>query len=542
MEPTIEPGKPEEAAHARSEIAPDGEAVVLLAPMAAKRAETAIFLADRVESAGGGRLTRAPLSPPENHAVSVPGEKERCPVRAAKPKRSYQRLASGILRSQVNHPSIAGQRLNLTARSPGHLYELKRHVDELARDFRFGRKTAQQVDRQLRGIVHGPLGVKVAWDAWYAAVSPHAQAKARSTWTHMFADALSEHTLLVEIDGGVLDDWQAAMIRKAYAPKTIRSAYWLLAAAARRAIRSRLLDALPWGDWRPKKGGVVRRPEAACSVAELEAIVSVCLLEDAARWSRGRYADLANRAIVIALVGLRQGEAAALGWDHIDLERGEVDIEFQALDSWRVHWPHKTRPTFVVKNKRGHRQLLHPSALEALRSQKAHLEKWGLYRDDGPVFPGRKGAWRSNANTIKPEKMKLIAKAAGVPNAERWVVHSLRHSFASLEVKSGSDLRSAQQRTGHASMRQLEEYVHAARELPASSIPALTMDALRAVVAHAQAIGDVTIAERAGQAKGRADAAIAEAERSIEKIREERARGPRVFFGTQTTKPKEGEK
>lgn len=464
------------------------------------------------EEAQAWRLNPSSSAPVAAHMVVSKCESGAEPQK----RRPFQRLASGLLRSQIAHPSLPGRRLSLTARTPGHLYEQKRYVDELARDLQIGRKSQEQVTRALRGLLYGPLNAAAAWDTWVATESPQGQAKARSVWKNMFAESFAA-VLLIEIEGGALDDWQALMQREGYAPKSIRAAYWCLAAAAKRAIRDRRIDGLPWGEWRPKKGASVRPREAARNVGELEALLRACLDQDRARATLGFYADLAHRATVIALLGLRQGEAAGLGWDRIDLVNGIVTIEFQALDSWRTHWPKKERPDFPLKNKKSHRQKIHPSALEALCAQKCLLEKWGLYRADGPVFPAtfnngraRHNGWRSNANTIKPEKMKTIAVAAGVPNADRWVVHSLRHSFASLEVANGNDLKSAQGRTGHASMRQLEEYVHASRELPASAIPLLELG-------H-----EATLTERAAQAVARARAGLEKAEMVVREILERR--------------------
>jgi hypothetical protein len=90
-----------------------------------------------------------------------------------------------------------------------------------------------------------------------------------------------------------------------------------------------------------------------------------------------------------------------------------------------------------------------------------------------------------SGRVLIPEKMKQFAREAGFPRPELWTVHSLRHSFASLEVKSSGDLKRTQERTGHASVRQLEGYLHATGgflgdtaipELPIALEPVRTLD------------------------------------------------------------------
>jgi hypothetical protein len=72
--------------------------------------------------------------------------------------------------------------------------------------------------------------------------------------------------------------------------------------------------------------------------------------------------------------------------------------------------------------------------------------------------------------------MKDLAKECGFPNPEDWTVHSLRHSFATLEVKSSGDIKRTQARTGHSSVKQLESYLHASGDfLGESAIPVLPL-------------------------------------------------------------------
>jgi hypothetical protein len=161
------------------------------------------------------------------------------------------------------------------------------------------------------------------------------------------------------------------------------------------------------------------------------------------------------------LTGLRQAELCALGWDCVEIDKPPFLLRVigQAQRQWNRDGA--TRPREPTKTKRNRAQSLHENAVAILRVQRAEMKRRGWYRSDGPIFPGVGGAWRTSGRVLLPHKMKQFAKEAGFPHWEQWVVHSLRHSFATLEVKSSGDLKRTQARTGHSSVKQLESYLHA---------------------------------------------------------------------------------
>jgi integrase len=297
------------------------------------------------------------------------------------------------------------------------------------------------------------------------------QEKARAYWKHQLApyfgelraDALTEE---------VMAAWVRELERRGYAPKTINAAFWIVCATLRRAHRRGELASLPWGDWRPPAAIRRRVPAAARSLAELGALLRTArAMDDEERRGPPCARDLAERIAVLALCGLRQGEAAALGWDRVDLPRGLLTIDRAALDGWRVRWPQKERPDFPPKGRRAATLSLHPLAAAALAHQREKLARLGWLRPDGPVFPVQPaGTWRANATCIKPELFAIVVRRAGVPDPDRWVVHSLRHSFATLEIAAGTPLRDVQARTRHATLEQLDAYAHTTRDLPPSRI------------------------------------------------------------------------
>jgi len=394
-------------------------------------------------------------------------------------RREFQ-LVNGRYLSQIGHPADPARRITVRASTRAELKQRVGFLRELREDVKIGRKSPGEVAR-LVDAGRRPLHLKGVWDAWAESLTETTADKAKSTWTHM-VKSLGEETPIWTLDEARMRLW-ASELATSHAPRSIVTAFQLLSAAVSLAIRRKHLDVVPWGAWRPTRGEAVAPREAARSTIELGQLVQAASIGDHffenTTIPDAPLPDLARRVVVMALCALRNGEGAGLGWDDIDLDRGVMLVRHQAIDGWPRRHPEWTRPLSLPKGKRSREVAIHPDALVALHDQQVFLRTCGLFLEEGPVFPVRRkdvqsGHWRRNANCIKPATFKLTAARAGLPNVERWVVHSLRHSAATLEGLAGMDLKSIQARTGHASMNVLLDYVHpGGRELPASKIPRL---------------------------------------------------------------------
>ncbi len=404
-------------------------------------------------------------------------------LEAARGKRKPgYRTASGNHRTQVLHPVDPARRVSITASSQTKMVERANFVRELGRDVQLGIKSRVEVLRILEHVEgRGPgataqhATVHDVWHAWSATTSTEFQAKTKSVWKHNVAPFFERgKEEWWHLDETRMRAWCKALEKKDYAPKTIRAAAAYLAAAFNLAARTKTIDGVPWGSWSPPRAEIRKPRESARSIEEIVRLVVLTRRRDALLRARGRFADLTARVVVATFCGLRNGELGGLGWDDVDFDRGTITIRHQASDAWRRLHPDWSRPLKPVKGKRARTMLLHLDALALLIEQKTELAARGWYRKDGPVFPAARGAWRTHAATIKPERFQALAVEAGLPNADRWVTHSLRHSAATLEGLGGADLRSIQKRTGHASLEVLEGYLHArGRDLACSAIPRL---------------------------------------------------------------------
>jgi integrase len=153
-----------------------------------------------------------------------------------------------------------------------------------------------------------------------------------------------------------------------------------------------------------------------------------------------------ERALIglLALSGLRPGEAYALDWDAIDLEAGNLKV----LRSW----DHKGRTFVPPKTKAGERVV--PLAGWLVTELKAHGERTG---NTGLVFGTRSGM-PLNPSNVRRDVWVPLKKRAGVPDFD---LYSLRHTFASLGRVAGESAFNVGRMMGHSRSTLVDQvYAH----------------------------------------------------------------------------------
>jgi integrase len=150
---------------------------------------------------------------------------------------------------------------------------------------------------------------------------------------------------------------------------------------------------------------------------------------------------------LIALRGLRRGEACGLRWHDLDLETGTAVIctQLQQYDGHLTVAPPKTAHSERVI-------ALDRTTIAALRRhrslQQAERAHGGdLHHDSGCVFTSL------NGDPLAPDRLsrmfKALAAEAGLPPIR---LHDLRHGAASLALAAGADLKVVQDMLGHSSI------------------------------------------------------------------------------------------
>jgi len=146
---------------------------------------------------------------------------------------------------------------------------------------------------------------------------------------------------------------------------------------------------------------------------------------------------------LIALRGLRRGEATGLAWPQVDLDTGEATICQQLQE-------HSGQPVLLPpKSVASVRTLaLDWSTVAALRAhrERQRLEH-GVERPDGFVFARPDG--RPYSPGYLTHRFARLVAGLGLPPIR---LHDLRHGAATLALASGADLKAIQDMLGHASI------------------------------------------------------------------------------------------
>ncbi len=142
--------------------------------------------------------------------------------------------------------------------------------------------------------------------------------------------------------------------------------------------------------------------------------------------------------------GLRRGELLGLKWVDIDMNQGIIRVRRQVsrIDGKIVEAPLKTKNSYRAVT-------ISPQAIEVLKAQKAKT-------NDEYVFPS------PNGGPISPDSvnnmLRRVLDRAGIPRVR---FHDMRHTFATLALQNGVDIKTVSGMLGHFSAGfTLDTYAH----------------------------------------------------------------------------------
>lgn len=260
-------------------------------------------------------------------------------------------------------------------------------------------------------------------------------------------------TPLRDIDTDSVQKWVTDLTLTGMAPSTVTKCYRLLSASMKAAVNARLIPANPCkGIVLPKPGPM---PEHFLDESEISAI----------KVSLSDFDTLVFETLLGT--GMRLGEAMALHWESVDLERREVKIEWaydpveQEMKSPK-DYERRTIPigTTLTKVLRGHLKRVgygHPpsSPVQYPRGARVHTGLVLAHTEGRPFDP-------SNLRTRFDASVRIAYVGKG--KTRRWIghtrLHDLRHTYASRLLEKGIPIEEVSRLLGHASLATTQRYAH----------------------------------------------------------------------------------
>jgi integrase len=258
--------------------------------------------------------------------------------------------------------------------------------------------------------------------------------------------------LLADLDAARLQRLFSGMLEAGMTEATVRRVYCSLRSALNAAVRERLITdnparylEMPAGR-RPRAVIWTRRRVREWQRTGVRPPVAVWTTAQTRRFLRSAAGHRLYAAYwLIALRGLRRGEACGLRWDDLDLDAGMAYVtrQVQHIGGKLTACPLKTAASQRVV-------ALDPATIAVLRAHRRaqHREAWACgIALSGYVFTAPGGG------PLCPEHLtrtfnKLVADA-GVPPVR---LHDLRHGAATLMLLAGADLKTIADQLGHSSI------------------------------------------------------------------------------------------
>ena len=232
---------------------------------------------------------------------------------------------------------------------------------------------------------------------------------------------------------------------KGLRPKTVRNLHQIIASAMKLAKEQKLIATDPTdGCALPK---VEHREMKTLPVEQLTSFLR-----------EAKESGVFELYYVELATGLRRGELLGLKWEDLDLERGDLRVKRQIarINGEVVEAPLKTKNTYRTLP-------LAKDTVDVLDQQKKKVgaSPW--------VFPGPTGGPMSPDSVL--HMLHRVLKRAGLPKVR---FHDLRHTFATLALQNGVDVKTVSGMLGHYSAGfTLDTYAHVTTSAQRQAVEAI---------------------------------------------------------------------
>lgn len=221
---------------------------------------------------------------------------------------------------------------------------------------------------------------------------------------------------------------------------TVRHIHTMLHGAMKAAVQAHIIPKNPTENATVPKSNY--KPMQVLSEQELDTFLQAVQNDDI--WRDFFYTEL--------MTGLRRGEICALMWRDFDAKTGTLGIS-RTLHS-------KGQGIYALgdtKTSQGNRTIILPGSVAALLRvrKKASISQWIFPQPTSPELPMNPGtAYR---------RLKTLLEEAGLPSIR---FHDLRHTFATLALQNGMDVKTLSAMLGHVSAATtLDIYTHSTSDM-----------------------------------------------------------------------------
>ncbi|MDX6307176.1 MAG: hypothetical protein QOI06_222 [Nocardioidaceae bacterium] len=228
-------------------------------------------------------------------------------------------------------------------------------------------------------------------------------------------------------------------------PRTVRYVHTIVHSALGAAVRTGLLARNPADKADPPSAKSAASPEMRYwSAEELRGFLD---------WSAARDDELHVAWLLLAMTGMRRGEALSLRWSDVDWNAGRVSVQ-RALSLIRnkgegeqllIGPPKAGRPRVVD---------LDPGTVAALKAHRAARGAiaLSLARDDAYVLGNLDGSPRHPERFSRSFTTCVAAarRDRGEDTLPAIRLHDVRHTHASLLLRAGTPVKVVSERLGHA--------------------------------------------------------------------------------------------
>jgi integrase len=238
--------------------------------------------------------------------------------------------------------------------------------------------------------------------------------------------------------------------------RTVRYIHTIIHSGLGAAVRDGHLAVNPADKAVPPSASEARSPEIHIwSGEQLRAFLD---------WSQGLNDEHFPAWLLLAMTGMRRGEALALRWCDVDFEAGTISVR-RSVTLVKTKGAGEELVIGTPKNGKARVVDLDPQTLAALRSHRSRLASilLALGRDDALVLGTLDGQIRHPENFSGTFKYRIAAarKKLGEHALPEIRLHDLRHTHASLLLRAGEPVKVVSERLGHASaMITLQVYAH----------------------------------------------------------------------------------